>query len=85
MHSSRSADTDLRADVVVSAHWRAVSIAERAAATMQLCADVERLARAGILARRPALTEREICHELARRRYGATLADAAYAHRNLAG
>lgn len=56
-----------------------MSIGERAELTQRLCLDVETLARAGIVARHPADSEIEICHELARRRYGATLADAAYA------
>ena len=55
-----------------------MSVSERAALTQQLCLDVERFARAGIVARYPAYSEIEICHELARRRYGAALADAAY-------
>jgi len=44
-----------------------------------VCRDVEQLARAGIVARHPTYSEIEICHELARRRYGAAFADAAYA------
>jgi len=44
-----------------------------------LCLDVEQLARAGIIARYPEYSEIEICHELARRRYGDALANAAYA------
>ncbi|HEX3867952.1 MAG TPA: hypothetical protein VHV78_14420 [Gemmatimonadaceae bacterium] len=56
-----------------------MSVADRAALTQQLCLDVERLARAGILARNPTYSEIEICHELARRRYGDALANAAYA------
>lgn len=55
-----------------------MSVSERAGLTQQLCLDVERLARAGIVARYPTYSELEICHELARRRYGVTLADAAY-------
>ncbi len=56
-----------------------MTIAERAELTRRLCLDVEQLARAGIVARHPAFSELEVCHELARRRYGAALADAAYA------
>ena len=56
-----------------------MSTGERAELLQQLCIDVERLARAGIRARHPGYSEIEICHELARRRYGAALADAAYA------
>lgn len=58
-----------------------MSLAERAALIEQLCFDVEQLARADIADRHPAFAEVEICHELARRRYGDDLADAAY--RNL--
>ena len=56
-----------------------MSVSERAELTQQLCLDVEQLARAGIVARYPAYSEIEICHELARRRYGDALANAAYA------
>ena len=55
-----------------------MDIAERVAMVKQLCFDVEQLARAGILAEHPKLTEIEIRHELARRRFGRELADAAY-------
>lgn len=55
-----------------------MSMSERAELTQQLCLDVERLARAGIVARHPSFTEVEIVHELTRRRYGRALADAAY-------
>ena len=51
---------------------------ERAELTQQLCLDVERLARADICARHPTFTAMEVSHELARRRYGRALADAAY-------
>ena len=56
-----------------------MSIGERAELVQSLCIDVELLARAGIRAHQPGYSEIEICHELARRRYGAALADAAYA------
>ena len=64
---------------ILTERWRTMSIPERAELTQQLCLDVERLARAGIAARYPTYSEIEICHELARRRYGAVLAEAAYA------
>ena len=64
---------------MLTARWSAMSIGERAELVQQLCLDVERLARAGINARHPTYSEVEICHELARRRYGPVLADAAYA------
>jgi hypothetical protein len=56
-----------------------MTIQERAELTQQLCIDVEQVARAGIVARHPTYSEIEVCHELARRRYGNALADAAYA------
>ncbi len=55
-----------------------MDIAERVGMIKQLCFDVERLARAGIVAEHPDFTEIEVCHELARRRFGHELADAAY-------
>jgi hypothetical protein len=58
--------------------WRRLSIADRVALVDQINADVEMLARVGIRARHPDASEREICRELARRRYGNELADAAY-------
>jgi hypothetical protein len=61
------------------ATWRAMSVSERAELTERLCLDVERLARADIYARHPTFTAIEVSHELARRRYGAALADSAYA------
>ena len=60
------------------ARWRSMSIADRVALVDQINADVELLAIAGIRAHRPGLSEIEIRHELARRRYGAQLADEAY-------
>ena len=77
--SAIPADTDPTAFAILTARWRAMSIGERAELTQQLCLDVETLARAGIVARYPGYSEIEICHELARRRYGSELADAAYA------
>ncbi len=56
-----------------------MSMIERAELTEQLCRDVEELARLDIARRYPAYTEVEVCHELALRRYGRELADAAYA------
>ena len=66
---------------MLTARWSTMDVGERADLVQQLCLDVEQLARAGILARYPNFSEMEICHELARRRYGAALADAAYAGR----
>lgn len=64
--------------------WRGLSVAERVTLIEQMCADIELLARAGIRRANPDLSEPEILYELARRRFGSTLADAAYggsAHR----
>jgi hypothetical protein len=77
--SAVPADTDRTAFAILIARWSAMSVSERAELTQQLCLDVEQLARAGIVARYPAYSEIEICYELALRRYGAALADAAYA------
>jgi hypothetical protein len=79
VRSATPADTDPSAFAILTASWRAMSRQERAELTQRLCVDVERLARAGIVARYPNYSEIEICHELARRRYGDALADAAYA------
>jgi hypothetical protein len=76
--SAAPVDTDPVAFAILTASWRAMSVQERADLTQRLCVDVERLARAGIVARYPSYSEIEICHELARRRYGNALADAAY-------
>jgi hypothetical protein len=78
-HSAVPADTYPSALAILTTRWKAMSIGERAELIQQLCVDVEQLARAGIHARHPDYSETEICHELARRRFGAALADAAYA------
>lgn len=57
-----------------------MTVAERVALVSQVNADVELLAVAGILAERPDLSDVEIRHELARRRFGAALADEAFQH-----
>ena len=74
------ADTDPDAFRVLVECWSAMTIAERVDLVDQIAADVELLAVAGILADRPDLSLIEIRHELARRRFGATLADEAYQH-----
>ena len=73
------ADTDPASFAILVECWRVMTILERAELTQRLCVDVERLARAGIVARYPSHSEIEVCYELARRRYGTALADAAYA------
>lgn len=80
-HVSMPADTDPAAFAVLVERWRSLSVAERVALIDQLNADVERMAVAGIRATNPDLTEPELRHELARRRFGAALADEAYRHR----
>ena len=71
-------DTDPHVVDLLVAHWRSMALAERVELIEQLCADTERLARAGIAAIHPEYTEIEIARELARRRYGDAIADAAY-------
>lgn len=58
--------------------WKAMTIADRVELISQMHADVEAIARAGIARSRPGLTEVEVLRELARRRYGSDLADAAF-------
>ena len=79
------ADTDAAADAVLIARWRSMSVSERAQLTMDLCRDVDRIARAGILASHPDATEPEIVRELARRRYGEVLAAEVYGPAHVSG
>ena len=72
------ADTEAEIYDVQVRRWRAMSIEERVALIEQLHADVESIAIAGIRATAPGISERELRHELARRRYGADLADEVY-------
>lgn len=78
-HCAVPADTDPRTDAILVERWRSMGVPERAALVERLCHDVEQLARAGITVLHPQFTEIEVLHELARRRYGSELADAAYA------
>lgn len=55
-----------------------MTIAERIALVDRMHADVTALALAGIREAHPSLAEREVLRELARRRFGARLADEAY-------
>lgn len=73
-------DTDPEVFDLLIERWRSMTIAERVALIEQIHADVEQVAVAGIRAMRPELSEPEVRHELARRRYGARLADEAYQH-----
>lgn len=72
-------DTSADADAVLFARWRSMSVSERAQLTLDLCRDVDRIARAGILASHPEATEPEIVRALCGRRYGEALAAEAYA------
>lgn len=74
------ADTDPETFEVLVDCWRASSIADRVAMVDQITADVELMARLGIRAAHPDMSEVEVRHELARRRFGAELADEAFQH-----
>jgi hypothetical protein len=71
-------DTDPAADAMLVECWRSMTTDGRVELTRQLCLDIDRIARAGVAALHPTYSELEVCHELARRRYGRALADAAY-------
>ena len=71
-------DTDPEIFEMMVECWRTMTLADRVALVTQLNADVERFARAGINAQFPDATEVEVNYQLARRRYGSELADAAY-------
>ena len=73
-------DTDPEAFEVLVDCWRAMTIADRVAIVDQITADVELVARVGILEAHPQMSEVQVRHELARRRFGATLADKAFQH-----
>jgi len=74
-------DTDPVVYEVQMDRLRAMTLAERIALIEAMHADVEAFAVAGIRTSQPDLTDEQIDHELARRRYGNALADAAFAHR----
>jgi hypothetical protein len=78
VHNAVPADTDPAVLALLVDRWRDLSLDDRAAMVEKLCRDVELLARVEITARHPDFAEVQILHELARRRYGTTLADAAY-------
>jgi hypothetical protein len=73
-------DTDPEAFRVLVDCWRSLTIAERVELVDQISADVELLAVTGILAENPGMSDIEVRHELARRRFGVRLADEAYQH-----
>ena len=71
------AGTDPEVFRLVVERWSAMTVADRVELVDQINVDVELLAVAGILAERPQLSDVEIRHELARRRFGSRLADEA--------
>jgi hypothetical protein len=75
----RPADTAPAVAAEVGRRVASMSVGARAELTGQLCHDVELLARAGILAQHPEFDDLQVRHELARRRFGTELADAAFA------
>jgi hypothetical protein len=77
--SSSSPDTAPEAARRQLEIWREMTPQERATLANQLSIDVSRLAIAGIAAQLPGSGPAEVRHELARRRYGRPLADAAFA------
>ncbi len=77
-HEAVPNDTGAEAFKIQWARIAQLTVAERVELVDQVCADVELLAIAGIRAGRPEMTEVELRHELARRRFGDVLADAAY-------
>ncbi len=76
--SARPADTSEEAWRVATERLSSLSPVERAALANRLSIDVERLARAGILALEPEASEARIRYLLAERRYGTALAQAAF-------
>lgn len=71
-------DTSFEVTRELAAIWRDKTPQERFAALGAMLADVETLARAGILAANPDLNESEMVKELARRRYGSRLVSDAW-------
>jgi hypothetical protein len=66
-------DTNAEAFDVLVECWREMAIADRVALVDQMCVDVEMLAVAGIRRQLPLLSEVQVLHELARRRFGDSL------------
>jgi len=71
-------DTDPAMCALQIERLRAMTVGERFDLIDAIHADVEALALAGIRRDHPGLDDRGVRHELARRRYGSDLADAAY-------
>lgn len=67
-------DTDPELLSAQAAQWQAMSPTERVIHADRLSVDVTRLAIAGIRSRRPDASEADVVHELARRRYGDSIA-----------
>ena len=79
MTISAARDTPPEVFDLLVAEWRTMSPLERADLADRLSIDVGMLAVAGIRSQYPGLDGTDLAHELARRRYGSALADAAYA------
>lgn len=58
--------------------WRSMTETEKLLAVRDLCASVDSLARVGILLDHPTATETEVLRQLAARRFGSELAEAAF-------
>ena len=71
-------DTSTEAAVRQLDTWRQMTPQQRAALANQMSIDVTVFARAGIRAQLPGASEERVRHELARRRFGRALADAAF-------
>jgi hypothetical protein len=74
--SGRPSDTSPEAWRVTVEQWRTIGPGAKAERANQLSIDVDRLARAGILAVEPDADEARVRYLLLRRRYGRQLADA---------
>lgn len=68
--ATRAADTSVEASEELTRIWRARTHQERWALLAAMDADVEALARAGIVWAHPDFTEAQVDRELFRRRYG---------------
>lgn len=73
-------DTTDEIRALVVRRLRAMSPAERFQRCIEMTDAVEQLTIAGIRAAHPGIADEDIPRELARRRYGDALADAAYGH-----
>lgn len=73
-----ASDTSLEASKEMTRVWRSRTPLERWAMLVSLDADVEVVARAGIVWSNPGFTEGQVDRELFRRRYGDQLTSDAY-------